>query len=61
MTDYAFEIRQKFIRESATLEAKRAEVRSRMHAEGRYLLGEEALAKQCNGSIFKPSTGWNQK
>lgn len=58
MTDYGFDLRKKFIRESATLDAKRAEVRSRMHAEGRFFISEEVLAKQHGGLIFHPNKGW---
>lgn len=59
--DHAYAIRAQFIQESVTLDAKRAELRARMHESGRYFLGEEILAKQNGGSIFNPRTGWEQK
>ena len=61
MTDYGYPLRQKYISESATLDAKRAELRARMHEQGRYFLGEEILAKQHGGSIFDPRKGWERK
>ena len=61
MTDYGHDLRQIFIKSSATLDAKRAELRARMHAQGRYFLGEEILAKQHGGSIFDPRKGWERK
>lgn len=61
MTDYGYPLRQKFITESATLDAKRAELRARMHEAGRYFIGEEILAKQHGGSIYNPRTGWELK
>ncbi len=65
--DHAHGIRAKFIHgprpatESATLDAKRAELRRQMHEAGRYFLGEEILAKQHGGSIFNPRKGWERK
>lgn len=59
--DHAHAIRAKFIRESNTLDAKRAELRARMHTEGRYFIGEEMKAKQNGGSIFNPRKGWERK
>lgn len=61
MTDHAYLIRQKFIAESATLDAKRAELRQQMHAAGKYFIGEETLAKLHGGSVFMPRTGWERK
>ena len=61
MTDYGYFLRQDFIKSSATLDAKRAELRARMHEAGRYFLGEENLAKQHGGSIFNPRKGWERK
>ena len=54
MTDYGYPLRQKFIAESATLEAKRAELRARMHETGRYFLGEEIKAQKHGGSVIVP-------
>ncbi len=61
MIDFGHPLRQKFIAESATLDAKRAELRARMHAEGRFFIGEEIQAKKNGGSIFNPRKGWERK
>ena len=60
MIDFGYPLRQKFIAESATLDAKRAELRARMHEQGRYFLGEELLAEKHGGSIFNPRKGSDQ-
>ena len=61
MTDYGFEIRQRFIRSSESLEAKRAALRERLHSEGRCFVGEEAEAKKRDWKVFKPHIGWVDK
>ena len=61
MTDYGYTLRQDFIRAATTLDAKRAELRARMHEQGRYFLGEELLAEKHGGSIFNPRKGWERK
>lgn len=70
MDDYGYSLRQKFIRKgwaetlraSASLEMKRDQLRKRMHAEGRYFLGEEMLAEEVGGSIFNPRKGgWGRQ
>ena len=60
MTDYGFEIRQKFIRESTSLDAKREALRQQLHAEGKYFIGEESLAKLNDGKVFDRFTGWKK-
>lgn len=61
MTDYGHDMRQAFIKSSATLDAKRAELRARMHEAGRYFIGEEILAKQNGGIVIMPRKGWERK
>ena len=61
MTDYGYPLRKKYIAESATLDAKRAELRARMHEAGRYFICEETLARRNGGSIFDPRKGWERK
>lgn len=61
MTDYGYPLRQKFIAESATLDAKRAALRQQLHAEGKYFVGEERLAKLNGGKVFDRFTGWRGK
>lgn len=70
MIDYGHSLRQKFIRKgwadksqnpADSLDIKRAELRSRMHAQGRYFLGEETLAEEAGGSIFNPRKGGWEK
>lgn len=58
MIDHGEALRQKFISDYAVLEAKRADLRARMHAEGKYFIGEEALAKRNGGKVFHPFKGW---
>lgn len=58
MIDYGEALRQKFISEYTVLEAKRSDLRARMHAEGKYFIGEEALAKRNNGKVFHALKGW---
>ncbi len=59
--DHAHAIRAKFILESATLDAKRAELRARMHEAGKYFIGEELIAKKNGGRIYNQYKGWEQK
>ena len=60
MRDYGHDLRQKFIAESTSLDAKRAALRQRLHEEGRYLLGEESLAKLNGGRVFDLKKGWGK-
>ena len=60
MTDYGYSIRQKFIAESTGLDAKRAAIRQRWHADGKYFVGEESLAKLNGGKMFDRVTGWKK-
>ena len=60
MTDYGLLLRQKFISEYTVLEAKRADLRERMHAEGKYFVGEEMLAKRHGGKMFNQFKGWKK-
>ena len=52
-TDYAHPIRQQFIADNDPLELKRQALRERMHAAGRALIGEEALAQRMGWKQFK--------
>lgn len=60
MTDHAYSIRQKFIHESASLDAKRAALRQQLHSQGKYFIGEESLAKLNGGKVFDRFTGWKK-
>ena len=59
MIDYGYPLRQNFIRSSESLEAKRAALRERMHAQNRALVGEEVKAKQ-SGWRVEAKTGWQK-
>ena len=61
MIDYGYPLRQNFIRSSESLEAKRAALRERMHAEKRALVGEESEAKRQGWKVFQPHKGWASK
>lgn len=61
MTDHGYLIRQKFIQESATLDAKRAELRQQMHDEGKALIGEELLAAKLGLKLYDAKTKWHGK
>ena len=56
--------RQIFIAEFAlaekSLETKRAALRASYHAQGKYFIGEESLAKQNNGTAFNRLTAWRK-
>ena len=58
MTDYEFALHQKMISDYGLLDSKREELRARMHAEGKYFVGEENLAKLNGGKIFHQYKGW---
>ena len=64
MIDYGESFRQIFIAEftlsEKSLETKRAALRASYHAEGKYFIGEETLAKQNNGRAFHPLTAWSK-
>lgn len=60
MIDFGHSLRQKFIADSATLEAKRNELRERLHRENKALVGEEVAAKKNGWSVFKPQRGWGK-
>lgn len=51
MRDYAIAIRRQFI-QAGRYDDKLERLRRRYHAEGKYLLGEEALAKRMGGRIY---------
>lgn len=55
MIDGAARLRKQFIDDYAKLQAKREELRKRLHAEGKALLGEEALARKSGWQIFNPA------
>lgn len=51
MRDYALALRRQFI-EPDRHDAKLELLRRRYHAQGKYLLGEEVLAKRMGGRIY---------
>ncbi len=61
MTDYGLWLRQKFISEYTVLEAKRADLRERMHAEGKAFIGEELLAAKLGLKLYDAKTKWGWK
>ena len=68
MKDYAESIRQQYIQDYArnaytepdSLDAKRAAIRQRWHADGKYFVGEESLANRNGGKVFDRFTGWKK-
>lgn len=60
MTDYGYEDRQRYIRSSECLEAKRAALRERMHLEGKAFISEEAEAKRNGWTVFHAKKGWDK-
>lgn len=73
MKDYAESIRQQYIQDYArnayiepgspapSLDAKRLAIRQRLHAEGKYFVGEEIQAQLNGGKVFDRVTGWGKK
>ena len=57
MQDFGYAIRQEFIHESR-LQTKLDALRERLHGEGKFLVGEEVLAKRLGGTIFHAHRGW---
>ena len=43
-----------------SLDAKRAAIRQRWHADGKYFVGEESLANRNGGKVFDRFTGWKK-
>lgn len=60
MIDYGYDDRQRFIRQSESLEAKRIALREQMHAQKRALAGEEAEARRRGWAVFKAHHGWGK-
>lgn len=61
MTDYAYEIRQAFIAQSTDRHALKLQaLRDTMHAEGRALIGEEALAARKGWRVFHVVKKWGK-
>ena len=52
MTDHAAALRQQYISDYARLEAKREQLRQRLHAEGKALLCEENAARKSGWQIW---------
>lgn len=60
MIDYGHPLRQKFIADSTSLEAKRAALRERLHLEGKAFISEEAEAKRNGWTVFHAKKGWDK-
>lgn len=60
MRDYGHDLRQKFIAESTSLDAKRAALRERLHREGKALVGEEVEGQKNGWAAFEAKTGWRK-
>ena len=52
MIDGAARLRKQYIDDYAKLQAKREELRKRLHAEGKALLGEENAARKSGWQIW---------
>lgn len=55
MIDGAARLRKQYIDDYAKLQAKREELRKRLHAEGKALLGEETQARKLGWRLFDAS------
>jgi hypothetical protein len=55
--DHGYPLRREFIIESS-MQQKIDLLRLRMHAQGKYLAGEEVLARKAGGRIYDTRSKW---